>query len=170
MHRYFERAHAASELDFVPAGWSTRSVPAKASCRRGHRVQGHRAERHLGSGRLPAAHRAARRAARHGRDLGAGGTGRTRRDRGLGCAVRYRERNEPAGELAQRIARTVRRLVDEHEPVGIERRAARYGDVLILVRQRGELFEAIIRALKHEKVEVAGADRWCSPSISRSWT
>ena len=65
----------------------------------------------------------------------------------------------PRVKLAQRIARTVRRLVDGHEPVGVERRAARYGDVLILVRQRGELFEAIIRALKHEKVEVAGADR-----------
>ena len=36
---------------------------------------------------------------------------------------------------------------------------ARYGDVLVLVRQRGELFEAIIRALKNEGVEVAGADR-----------
>ena len=31
--------------------------------------------------------------------------------------------------------------------------------MLILVRQRGELFEAIIRALKNEHVEVAGADR-----------
>jgi len=30
---------------------------------------------------------------------------------------------------------------------------------LILVRQRGELFESIIRALKHERVDVAGADR-----------
>ena len=29
----------------------------------------------------------------------------------------------------------------------------------MLVRQRGELFEAIIRALKNENVEVAGADR-----------
>jgi ATP-dependent helicase/nuclease subunit A len=65
----------------------------------------------------------------------------------------------PRVKLAQRIARTVRRLVDEHEPVGIDHRAARYGDVLVLVRQRGELFEAIIRALKNEKVEVAGADR-----------
>ena len=65
----------------------------------------------------------------------------------------------PRVKLAQRIARTVRRLVDGREPVGIERRAARYGDVLVLVRQRGELFEAIIRALKNEKVEVAGADR-----------
>jgi ATP-dependent helicase/nuclease subunit A len=32
-------------------------------------------------------------------------------------------------------------------------------DVLILVRRRGALFEAIIRALKNERVPVAGADR-----------
>jgi ATP-dependent helicase/nuclease subunit A len=65
----------------------------------------------------------------------------------------------PRVKLAQRIARTVRKLVDAGEPVGIDRHAASYGDVLILVRQRGELFEAIIRALKNERVEVAGADR-----------
>ncbi len=65
----------------------------------------------------------------------------------------------PRVKLAQRIAVTVRRLVESRTPVGIDRHAARYGDVLILVRQRGELFEAIIRALKNEKVEVAGADR-----------
>jgi ATP-dependent helicase/nuclease subunit A len=65
----------------------------------------------------------------------------------------------PRVKLAQRIARRVRRLVSEHEGVGVERRPARYGDVLILVRQRGPLFEAIIRALKNEGVEVAGADR-----------
>ena len=65
----------------------------------------------------------------------------------------------PRVKLAQRIARTVRALVDRREAVGIERRAARCGDILILVRQRGELFEAIIRALKNESVEVAGADR-----------
>ncbi len=65
----------------------------------------------------------------------------------------------PRVKLARRIARTVRRLVDGRQPVGIERRAVRYGDILILVRQRGELFEAIIRALKNEHVEVAGADR-----------
>jgi ATP-dependent helicase/nuclease subunit A len=57
----------------------------------------------------------------------------------------------PRVKLAQRIARMVRKMVDDGR--------ARYGDVLILVRQRGELFEAIIRALKHEKVDVAGADR-----------
>jgi len=57
----------------------------------------------------------------------------------------------PRVRLARRIARTVRRIVDDG--------AARYGDVLTLVRQRGELFEAIIRALKQQHVEVAGADR-----------
>jgi ATP-dependent helicase/nuclease subunit A len=61
--------------------------------------------------------------------------------------------------LARRIAGTVRRLVEAGEPVGIDGRAMRYGDVLVLVRQRGELFEAIIRALKNENVDVAGADR-----------
>ena len=57
----------------------------------------------------------------------------------------------PRVRLARRIARTVRRMVDDGR--------ARYGDVLILVRQRGELFEAIIRALKNQHVAVAGADR-----------
>ena len=65
----------------------------------------------------------------------------------------------PRVKLAQRIARTVRKYIAERMPVGIEGRAARYGDVLVLVRQRGPLFEAIIRALKNEGVEVAGADR-----------
>ena len=57
----------------------------------------------------------------------------------------------PRVKLARRIARTVRKMADD--------RAAKYGDVLILVRQRGELFEAIIRALKRQEVAVAGADR-----------
>src|SRR5206468_8865389 len=37
--------------------------------------------------------------------------------------------------------------------------AASAGDVLVLVRQRGPLFEAIIRALKTHGIAVAGADR-----------
>ncbi len=57
----------------------------------------------------------------------------------------------PRVKLARRIARNVRKMVDE--------RTVRYGDILILVRQRGELFEAIIRALKRVGVQVAGADR-----------
>jgi ATP-dependent helicase/nuclease subunit A len=38
-------------------------------------------------------------------------------------------------------------------------RGERPGDVLVLVRQRGPLFEAVIRALKNAGVPVAGADR-----------
>ena len=57
----------------------------------------------------------------------------------------------PRVKLARRIARHVRKMVDE--------RTARYGDILILVRQRGELFEAIIRASSGSEVQVAGADR-----------
>jgi ATP-dependent helicase/nuclease subunit A len=38
-------------------------------------------------------------------------------------------------------------------------RGRKAGDVLVLVRQRGPLFEAIIRALKDSGVPVAGADR-----------
>jgi ATP-dependent helicase/nuclease subunit A len=57
----------------------------------------------------------------------------------------------PRVKLARRIARHVRGL--------IERGTAKSGDVLVLVRQRGPLFEAIIRALKQEGIAVAGADR-----------
>ncbi len=57
----------------------------------------------------------------------------------------------PRVKLAKRVARAVRRMIDAGD--------ARCGDVLILVRQRGELFEAIIRALKNQNLEVAGADR-----------
>jgi ATP-dependent helicase/nuclease subunit A len=66
---------------------------------------------------------------------------------------------DPVAKLAARIAAHVRlwlarrdRLPDKAQPI-------RAGDVLILVRRRGALFEAIIRALKNAGVPVAGADR-----------
>ncbi len=40
-----------------------------------------------------------------------------------------------------------------------DRRALRYGDVLVLVRRRGNAFDAVIQALKRGGVPVAGADR-----------
>ncbi len=39
------------------------------------------------------------------------------------------------------------------------RRRLRYGDVLVLVRRRGNAFDAVIQALKHANIPVAGADR-----------
>jgi ATP-dependent helicase/nuclease subunit A len=52
--------------------------------------------------------------------------------------------------LARKIARHIGRLRTQ---------GTRAGDVLVLVRQRGALFEAIIRALKDAEIPVAGADR-----------
>jgi ATP-dependent helicase/nuclease subunit A len=56
----------------------------------------------------------------------------------------------PQVKLAGKIARAVRRMTEQ---------GSRAGDMLVLVRQRGPLFEAIIRALKDLSVPVAGADR-----------
>src|SRR5215211_7389407 len=69
--------------------------------------------------------------------------------------------HRPPLRLARRIAATVRRDIERRRPVEGKHgpRAMRPGDVLVLVRQRGKLFEAIIRALKDAGIEVAGADR-----------
>ena len=56
----------------------------------------------------------------------------------------------PSVKLAAKIARTVKSLIAQ---------GTRPRDVLILVRQRGPMFEAVIRALKQARIEVAGADR-----------
>src|SRR3974390_3404780 len=56
----------------------------------------------------------------------------------------------PRVRLATRIAAHVKRWTA---------RGLKAGEVLVLVRQRGPLFEAIIRALKNAGVPVAGADR-----------
>ena len=67
----------------------------------------------------------------------------------------------PRVKLARQIAKAVRLWIERKDNVGTgdERRAVRPGDILVLVRQRGPLFEAIIRALKNEGIDVAGADR-----------
>src|SRR6185312_6217232 len=56
----------------------------------------------------------------------------------------------PSVKLAAKIARTVKGWIAN---------GTRPHDVLILVRQRGPMFEAAIRALKQAQIEVAGADR-----------
>ena len=67
--------------------------------------------------------------------------------------------SSPRAKVAAKIAGTVRGWIADGTPVGNPRRPLTPGDVLILVRQRGPLFEAIIRALKNAGVAVAGADR-----------
>jgi ATP-dependent helicase/nuclease subunit A len=67
----------------------------------------------------------------------------------------------PEVKLARRIQREVKRLIREGTMTGHDRaqRRLRYGDILILVRRRGNAFDAVIQALKHAGIPVAGADR-----------
>jgi len=58
--------------------------------------------------------------------------------------------SSPQVRLAERIAATANRFV---------RAGRRPGEMLVLVRQRGPLFEAVLRALKNAGIAVAGADR-----------
>jgi ATP-dependent helicase/nuclease subunit A len=67
----------------------------------------------------------------------------------------------PEARLAKRIQAEIKTLIAGGTmtgPVG-DRRALRYGDVLVLVRRRGNAFNAVIQALKHANIPVAGADR-----------
>jgi ATP-dependent helicase/nuclease subunit A len=64
-------------------------------------------------------------------------------------------------KLSKRIQTEIRRLVTGGTMTGRlgNRRRLTYGDVLVLVRRRGNLFDAVIQALKHAGIPVAGADR-----------
>lgn len=67
------------------------------------------------------------------------------------------ERRSGTVKLAERIARTLQRWHrDRRDDLGHPFAA---GDVMILLRQRGALFEAIVKALKDADVPVAGRDR-----------
>jgi ATP-dependent helicase/nuclease subunit A len=67
----------------------------------------------------------------------------------------------PEVRLARRIQAEIRSLVESGTMTGHagNRRPLRYGDMLVLVRRRGNAFDAVIQALKHAGVPVAGADR-----------
>jgi ATP-dependent helicase/nuclease subunit A len=67
----------------------------------------------------------------------------------------------PEVKLAKRIQGEIRQLVETGTMTGSagKRRPLRYGDMLVLVRRRGNAFDAVIQALKHANIPVAGADR-----------
>jgi ATP-dependent helicase/nuclease subunit A len=67
----------------------------------------------------------------------------------------------PEVKLARRIQAEIKRLVESGTMTGStgKRRPLRYGDMLVLVRRRGNAFDAVIQALKHASIPVAGADR-----------
>jgi ATP-dependent helicase/nuclease subunit A len=67
----------------------------------------------------------------------------------------------PEVKLSRRIQAEIKRLVESGTMTGSasKRRPLRYGDMLVLVRRRGNAFDAVIQALKHAAIPVAGADR-----------
>jgi ATP-dependent helicase/nuclease subunit A len=67
----------------------------------------------------------------------------------------------PEVKLARRIQAEIKALIEGGTMTGSlgHRRLLRYGDVLVLVRRRGNAFDAVIQALKHAHIPVAGADR-----------
>jgi ATP-dependent helicase/nuclease subunit A len=67
----------------------------------------------------------------------------------------------PEVRLAKRIQAEIRALIESGTMTGStgKRRPLRYGDMLVLVRRRGNAFDAVIQALKHANIPVAGADR-----------
>jgi ATP-dependent helicase/nuclease subunit A len=67
----------------------------------------------------------------------------------------------PEVKLSKRIQAEIKALIDNGTMTGRtgKRRPLRYGDMLVLVRRRGNAFDAVIQALKHAGIPVAGADR-----------
>jgi ATP-dependent helicase/nuclease subunit A len=67
----------------------------------------------------------------------------------------------PEVKLSRRIQAEIKTLVGSGAMTGSknDRRPLRYGDMLVLVRRRGNAFDAVIQALKHAGIPVAGADR-----------
>jgi ATP-dependent helicase/nuclease subunit A len=67
----------------------------------------------------------------------------------------------PEVKLARRIQTEIKTLIAQRTMTGHagNRRPLSYGDVLVLVRRRGNAFDAIIQALKQSGIPVAGADR-----------
>lgn len=69
--------------------------------------------------------------------------------------------DDPQIVLAGQIAASIREMIDRGEQVPVRggARPMHEGDVLILVRRRGTLFDALIRACKVQGLAIAGADR-----------
>jgi ATP-dependent helicase/nuclease subunit A len=72
--------------------------------------------------------------------------------------VDARPPDDPVEVLAGRVASAIAGWLAERRVLPGEGRAIRAGDVMILVQRRGDLFHAVIRALKRARVPVAGAD------------
>lgn len=68
-------------------------------------------------------------------------------------------KSDPRIRIAQHIASTIRGWLDNEEELKPRGRAIRPGDILILVRNRTVLADAMVRSLRAANIPVAGADR-----------
>jgi ATP-dependent helicase/nuclease subunit A len=68
-------------------------------------------------------------------------------------------KNDPAIELAKRIARMISLWIRQGHRFDNDGARIKPGDIMILARKRGTVFKALLRELKREGVPVAGADR-----------
>ena len=152
MRRHFERSHGSARLAFM-------ATEFKHSFRSGPNVLGavdtvfSRVDAYAGltDDQVPPVHEALPQAAPGLVELWAlEGPDAKREIEGWDAPFDDVSETSPQIKLARRIAR--------HAKVW-QQQGHRPGDMLILVRQRGPLFEAIIRALKNEAIPVAGADR-----------
>ena len=152
MRRHFERQHERRELRFRadPFKYSFRSAPIVLDAvdtvfSQPSRLR--RPDRRSGADR---ARGGARRGARPGRNLAAGRAGRAEHESSPGM-----RRSTSSSETSPRVKlarRSHRRETGSGAAIWSATATApavRPGDMLILVRQRGALFEAIIRALKN---------------------
>lgn len=69
------------------------------------------------------------------------------------------EPQNPKKKLANQIAATIRRWLDEKRRIPARGRAVQPGDIMILVRRRDVLVDYLVHSLKKQGVPVAGVDR-----------
>jgi ATP-dependent helicase/nuclease subunit A len=152
MRRHFEEMHAHAELNFV-------STEFKTSFRSGPTVLGavdtvfSRAQAYAGltADPVPPVHEALPDKAPGLVELWELETSDSfEQKEGWAAPFDVQSVTSATAKLAQRIARNV---------AAWRRQGRRPKDVLILLRRRGALFDAVIRALKNERIPVAGADR-----------
>ncbi|MSO92363.1 MAG: double-strand break repair helicase AddA [Rhodospirillales bacterium] len=69
------------------------------------------------------------------------------------------EADSPQARLANLIAKRIRRMIQGREILESQGRPIRAGDIMVLVRRRTVFVEDLVRALKEQRVAVAGVDR-----------
>ena len=67
--------------------------------------------------------------------------------------------DHPSRALSKKIAHTINGWLTNNEQLESQGRAVQPGDIMILVQNRGALFDEVIHAMAHAKIPVAGADR-----------